>query len=81
MNIFNFFPKYYKRFLIFKKNYKNKGNIYDDFMNLQFNRIKSKLTKFFSKYDNENVYQSLISLKKIIFVAKEKPINYKTLYS
>lgn len=81
MNNFNFFPKYYKRFLIFKKNYKNKGNIYDDFMKLQFNRIKSKLTKFFSKYDNENVYQSLISLKKIIIDAKEKPINYKTLYT
>jgi hypothetical protein len=81
LNNFNFFPKYYQRFLIFKKDYNNKWNIYDDFLELQYNRIKDKLTKFFYKYNNENVYQSLISLKDIIFKAKNKPINYKTLYT
>jgi len=81
MNNFKFFPKYYKRFLIFKKNYNNKGNIYDNFTNLQLNRIKNKLKKFFYKYDNENVYQSLISLREIIINAKNNPINYKALYS
>lgn len=75
MNNFNFFPKYYQRFLIFKKDYNNKGNIYDDFLELQYNRIKDKLTKFFYKYNNENVYQSLISLKDIIIKAKNKPIR------
>ena len=81
MNNFNFFPKYYQKFLIFKKDYNNKCNIYDDFLELQYNRIKHKLTKFFYKYNNENVYQSLISLKDIIINAKNNPINYKTLYT
>lgn len=81
MNNFNFFRKYYQRFLIFKKDYNNKCNIYEDFLELQYNIIKNKLTKFFYKYNNENVYQSLISLKDIIIKAKNKPINYKTLYN
>ena len=42
MTNFNFFPKYYLRFLIFKKNYNKGGNIYQDFLELQFNRIKNK---------------------------------------
>jgi len=81
MNNFNFIPKYYQRFLIFKKTYNNKGNIYHDFLEFQYNIIKNNLSKFFNIYDNENIYQSLISLKDIIINSKNKPINYQTLYT
>ena len=96
MSEFNFIPKYYYKFNLFKnvKILEGKNNIDDiikSFYEEEYNNIKNNITIFYSKMNlnqnkieiknnNVNIYQNLIKLKKSIAKTYENSINFPKLY-
>ena len=95
MSEFNFLPKYYYKFNLFKANKildgeKNIDNIIQSFYAEEIKRIKNNLTVFYSKMNlnkkeiikknDSNIYQNLLNLKKCIEKTYENSINFPKLY-
>ena len=95
MSEFNFLPKYYYKFHLFKakKNIENEKNIckiIQSFYDEEIKSIKKNITIFYSKKNlNEfeiiknndaNIYQYLLKLKKCIAKTYETPIDFPKLY-
>ena len=87
---FNFIPKYYNKFNIFKaKKILNGENNIDKIIELFFreetSRIKNNITDYYSKTflvnkNNTNMYQNILKLKRIITKTYETSIGFSKLY-
>ena len=91
MSDFNFLPKYYYKFYIFKiiqeiKGEENINNIIKSFYEEENKIIKLNIKKFYSKmdlispYSNENLYKNLIKLKTSMLKIYENSIDFGKLY-
>jgi len=91
MSDFNFLPKYYYKFYIFKiiqeiKGEENINNIIKSFYEEENKIIKLNIKKFYSKmdliyeYPNENLYNNILKLKTSILKIYEKSIGFGKLY-
>ena len=88
---FNFLPKYYYKFYIFKiiqelKGEENINNIIKSFYEEENKIIKLNIKKFYYKmdlirpYPNENLYKNLLKLKTSMLKIYEKSIDFGRLY-
>lgn len=94
MSEFNFIPKYYNKFNIFKQNQNLKGgenidNIIKLFYDKESLRIKNNIEIYNSKMNlanknninrDANIYQNILKLKRIIAKTYEKSISFSKLY-
>ena len=96
MSDFNFLPKYYYKFDLFKikkiiEKENDIKNIIKLFYEEEIKKIKKNIKDFYSKKnlnqknknatnENNNVYQNLLKLKKVIIKSNETPINFPKLY-
>ena len=92
MSNFNYFPKYYIKFDIFRKNQKligieDNNEIIDNFKKEIISKIKKNIKNYYNKesnsnidHFNNNIYNYIIEFKRKIFKYNDKLINLKELY-
>ena len=81
---FNYFPKYYSRFIDFKNNNLTEKNevLVEKFYKIQKEKIQFKIHKFYNKnYDDNriNIYKNLIKLRKTINKYRNNSLDFKKL--